>query len=97
MPEGTGLILTNMILGQTSLPFHIYTMTAIKHSALSYEVLVLINEGGGRKGGREEEKGGGRARNRKRTQATSLIITWYKGKTVKFQTPGTHPQKQFCK
>lgn len=45
-----------MILGQTSLLFHIYTMTAIKYSALSYEVPVLTNEGGGRKeGGRGRE------------------------------------------
>lgn len=65
MPEGTGLILTNMISGQMSLPFHIYTMTAIKHSALSYEVLVLINEGGGR--GEEKEEGRERSREKDHT------------------------------
>jgi hypothetical protein len=57
LPEGTGLILTNMISGQMSLPFYIYTMTAIKYSALSYEVLVLINEGGRAKGRQRRRKG----------------------------------------
>lgn len=44
LPEGTSLILTNMILGQMSSPFNIYPMTAIKYGTLSYEVLVLRNE-----------------------------------------------------
>lgn len=45
-------------------------MTAIKYSALSYEVLGLIEEGGGRKGGREEEKEGGGERETEKEHAS---------------------------
>jgi hypothetical protein len=58
MPEGTDLILTNMILGQMSSPFNIYPMIAIKHSTLSHEVLVLKEEK--RKKERERKKEGER-------------------------------------